>query len=138
MNTHPQQNIMLSASHKREVRAHLERLNLYWWLYSLHNPQISKRMDKLFSELMEGRGTQENLRLFVAIQQADAELFARRIEMKTMPPESWYRSVAQAELDQEIGWFWDQFGVDLNLPEFFDPLNFQYIYPGRAVPPRRG
>jgi hypothetical protein len=58
--------------------------------------------------------------------------------METMPPESWYRSMAQEELDQEIGWFWDRLGVDLNSDEFYDSLNFRYIYPGRAVPPRRG
>ena len=138
MDTHSQQHITPSASQKREGQAHLEHLNLSWWLYSLHNPQISRRMDELFTELMEGRGTQENIHLFVAVQQAEAELFAHRLQMETRPPESWYRSLAQNELDREIGWFWDQFGVDLNSPEFYDSLNFRYIYPGRAVPPRQG
>lgn len=138
MDTHSQQYTAPPASQKREVQAHLERLNLYWWLYSLHNPQINKRMDELFTKLLEGRGTQENVHLFVATQQAEAELFAHRLQMETMPPESWYRSMAQKELDQEIGWFWERLGVDLNSSEYYDPLNFRYMYPGRAVPPRRG
>jgi hypothetical protein len=138
MDTHSQQYTTPPDSQRREVQAHLERLNLYWWLYSLHNPRIDRQMDELFTELLEGRGTQENVHLFVATQQAEAELFAHRLQMETMPPESWYRSMAQEELDQEIGWFWDRLGVDLNSDEFYDSLNFRYIYPGRAVPPRRG
>ncbi len=133
MHTHPQQDTMLPVSQRQEVQAHLEHLNLYWWLYSLHNPWISGQMDEFFTELMAGRGTRENLRLFVATQQAEAELFAQRLQMEALPPESWYRSIAQNELDQEIGWFWDQFGVDLNSPEFRDTLNFRYVYPGHSV-----
>ena len=132
MDTHAQQNATPQVSQRREVQAHLERLNLYWWLYSLHNPQIDRRMDEFFTKLLEGRGAQENVHLFVATQQAEAELFAHRLQMATMPPESWYRSLAREELDREIGWFWDRFGVDLNLDEFYDPLNFRYIYPGRT------
>lgn len=137
MHTHPQQDTMLPVSQRQEVQAHLERLNLYWWLYSLHNPWISRQMDELFTELTAGRGTQENLRLFVATQQAEAELFTQRLQMESLPPESWYRSIAQNELDQEIGWFWDQFGVDLNSPEFCDTLNFRYMYPGHSAPSRQ-